>query len=360
MSCEKLNDVTVVLTAAGAPGAVGIIQSLRSNKERALRIIGTDMRVHASGRPFLDGFHQVPRGSDPEFIDAIIDACRKAGADVILPLSTEELLAFASSKERIADDCGARVCVSGRTAIETANEKARLFETLDAAGVPVPSHITVKSAEGLRDAATTLGYPHAPVCMKPSFAHGGRGFRVIEHGDDTTTMLLDRKPENSSISIDEAERLLTGLKEPTEMLVMEYLPGTEYSVDLLCSHGEMVVAVTRSRDEIRSGISFRGTVVDSPKAVSVCEMICDEIGFDGPVGVQLREDADGALKVLEINPRLHGSVALTVAAGVNLPYLAVKNCLGEPFRIPPVRYGTMMSRYWGATFHGEDGLPYTL
>ncbi len=360
MSCERLNDATIILTAAGAPGAVGIIQSLRANKERTLNIIGTDMRVHASGRPFLDGFHQVPRGGDPEFIDTVIDACVKAEANVVLPLSTEELLAFASSKERITDSCGARVCVSDRKAIETANEKAKLFEALGTAGVPIPSHITVKSACDLRDAATTLGYPHTAVCMKPSFAHGGRGFRAIEHADDTAAMLLDRKPENSSISIEEAERLLAGLSDPPDMLVMEYLPGAEYSVDMLCSKGEMLVAVTRVRDEIRSGISFRSTVVDSPKVESICEMICGEIEFEGPVGVQLREDVDGTPKVLEINPRLHGSVALTVAAGVNLPYLAVKQCLGEPFTIPPVRYGTKMSRYWGATFHGEDGLPHTL
>ncbi|MDH3365732.1 MAG: ATP-grasp domain-containing protein [Thermoplasmata archaeon] len=359
MSCERLKEVAVMVTAAGAPGAVGIIQSLRAAKERTLTIVGTDMRIHASGRPFLEGFHQVPRGRDPGFIDAVIEACEDSGTEVIIPLSTEELLAFASEKERIVASCGAKVCVSSKKAIEIANEKARLFETLGAAGVPVPSHVSITSADELRSAATTLGYPHAPVCMKPSFAHGSRGFRVIEHGDDTTNLLLERKPENSSISISEAERLLTGLREPPEMLVMEYLPGREYSVDMLCSQGEMLVAVTRSRDEIRSGISFRGTVVNSPEAVSVCETICGEIDFDGPVGVQLREDADGALKVLEINPRLHGSVLLTVAAGVNLPYLAVKSCLGEPFTIPPINYGTRMSRYWGAMFHGEDGLPYT-
>jgi carbamoyl-phosphate synthase large subunit len=187
-----------------------------------------------------------------------------------------------------------------------------------------------------------------------------QGFRVIEDAADTDEMLLGRKPENASISIAEAERLLAGLADPPEMLVMEYLPGRELSVDLLCSNGEMLVAVPRSRDEIRSGISFRGTVVKCDEAVDICRRICDTIPFEGPVGVQLREDRDGALKVLEINPRLHGSVVLSVAAGVNLPYLAVKEALGEDFSMPAIRYGTKMTRFWGATFHDEDGLPHTL
>ena len=360
MSRNSMNDIAVLVTATGAPGAVGIIDSLRTNRERALKIVGTDMRATASGRPFLDGFYQVPPGRDPGFIDAVIDACEREKIDVILPLSTEELLAFATERSRILDSCGAKVCVSSREAIETSNEKARLFQTLEAAGVPVPTHTTVRGANDLRGAADALGFPRTPVCMKPSFAHGGRGFRVIEGDKDTRDVLLERKPENSSISIHEAERLLAGIDEPPEMLVMEYLPGREYSVDMLCSNGEMLVAVPRTRDEIRSGISFRGTIVDNPAAVAVCESTCAAIGFDGAIGLQMREDGDGTLKVLEVNPRLHGSVVLTVAAGVNLPYLSLKNCLGEQFAIPAIRYGTVMSRYWGATFHGEDGLPYTL
>lgn len=360
MSGEALGRVSVLVTAVGAPGAAGIIGALRRNGERDISVFGVDMNPQASGRPFVDGFRQVPRGSDPGFVDEMIDACEEHGAKVIVPLSTEELLAFASSRARICDSCGASTIVSSKEAIEVSNEKARLFSKLDSAGVPAPEHSIVRSSGELRDACAKLGYPELPVCMKPSFAHGGRGFRVIENTANTDDMLLRRKPENASISIAEAERLLAGLADPPEMLVMEFLPGREFSVDMLCSNGEMLVAVPRSRDEIRSGISFRGTIVECDDAVDICRRICDVIHFEGPVGVQLREDRDGALKVLEINPRLQGSVVLSVAAGVNLPYLAVKEALGEDLSIPAIRYGTKMTRFWGATFHDEDGLPYTL
>ena len=165
MSRNSMDDITVLVTAAGAPGAVGIIESLRANRERGVRIIGTDMRMAASGRPFLDGFFQVPPGRDPDFIDSVIDICKRAGVDVILPLSTEELLAFASERERISDSCGSRVCVSPRGAVEASNEKAKLFQALGAAGVPVPTHRTISTANELRSAAETLGFPENLVCM---------------------------------------------------------------------------------------------------------------------------------------------------------------------------------------------------
>lgn len=360
MTDEALDRVSVLVTAVGAPGAPGIVGALRKNGERELSVFGVDMNPQASGRPFVDGFWRVPRGSEPEFVDEMIESCKEFEAQVIVPLSTEELLAFASAKERIRQATGAVTVVSSKEAIEASNEKAKLFSKLSSAQVPTPEHVIVRPSDDLREACAKLGHPDLPVCMKPSFAHGGRGFRVIEDSPATDDMLLKRKPENASISVAEAQRLLAGLADPTEMLVMEFLPGTEYSVDMLCSKGDMLVAIPRSRDEIRSGISFRGTVVESHEAVDVCRRICDAIEFDGPVGVQLREDREGAIKVLEINPRLHGSVVLSVAAGVNLPYLAVKGALGETFSIPPTRYGTKMTRFWGATFHDKDGLPYTL
>ena len=360
MTGEALGRVSVLVTAVGAPGAAGIVNALKRNGEREVSVFGVDMNPQASGRPFVEGFWRVPRGSEPGFVDEIIETAQEFETQVIVPLSTEELFAFASARERIREVTGAVTVVSSKDAIETANEKGRLFSKLSAAGVPTPEHVVVRTPDELMGACSKLGHPDTPVCMKPSFAHGGRGFRVIEDSSSTDEMLLKRKPENASISVAEAERLLAGLAEPVEMLVMEYLPGRELSVDMLCSKGEMLVAIPRSRDEIRSGISFRGTVIESEEAVDVCRRICDAIEFDGPVGAQLREDRDGALKVLEINPRLHGSVVLSVAAGVNLPYLAVKGALGEACSIPPVRYGTKMTRFWGATFHDKDGLPYTL
>ncbi|UCE92317.1 MAG: ATP-grasp domain-containing protein [Methanobacteriota archaeon] len=360
MSSEALGRVSVLVTAVGAPGAAGIISALRRNGERETSVFGVDMNSQASGKALVDGFSKVPKGNDPGFIDDIIDASHEFDVGVILPLSTEELLAFASAKDRIRESTGAVTVVSAKDAIAASNEKGKLFTRLASAGVPVPEHSVVRSPAQLRRACAELGHPGLPVCMKPSFAHGGRGFRVIEDSAPTDDTLLRRKPESASISLVEAERLLAGLESPPEMLVMEFLPGREYSVDLLCSKGEMLVAIPRSRDEIRSGISFRGTVVDRDDAVDVCRRVCDTMEFDGPIGVQFREDRDGALKVLEINPRLHGSVALSVAAGVNVPYLAVKGALNEPFDIPPIRYGTTMTRYWGATFHDKDGLPHTL
>ncbi len=359
MTNARMRDLRVVVTAVGAPGAVNIVDALRKNGERKVTVLGTDIRPDPSGKAFVDSYRIVPRGSSPNYVKRIISVCREFKADALLPLSTEELVSLATNKKAIESRTGTKVSISKEKSIRTALMKAPMYRKLAPEGVPVPEFRIVRSLDEFRRACRDLGYPGRSVCMKPSFAHGGRGFRHIASLENTTEMLLESKPEGSSISFEEAERVLKGVREFPELIVMEYLPGKEYSVDLLCSKGVPRVAIPRLRTEVRSGISFNAVSENNREAIRISRQICRKVEFDGPIGIQLKEDRNQKLKLLEINPRLHGSVILSVAAGVNIPYLALKECLGEKYVVPKPRYGTKMTRYWGASFHGQDGLSYT-
>src|SRR5205823_5762072 len=65
------HDVTTILiTAAGAPGAAALLRGLRENGEREVRIVGVDMSERSIGKHLCDAFHLVPPGSDPGYADA--------------------------------------------------------------------------------------------------------------------------------------------------------------------------------------------------------------------------------------------------------------------------------------------------
>ena len=55
-------------------------------------------------------------------------------------------------------------------------------------------------------------------------------------------------------------------------------------------------------------------------------------------------------KVIEINPRMGGSISLSVAAGVNLPYYSVKLALNEKLPIKKITNNVRMNRYWKELF----------
>ena len=87
--------LSILVSAAGAPGTAALLRALRENGERPVRLVGTDMSERAVGRHFCDAFHLVPPGSDPGFADAVLEICRDEGVEVVLPQSSFDLLGLA-------------------------------------------------------------------------------------------------------------------------------------------------------------------------------------------------------------------------------------------------------------------------
>ena len=56
--------------------------------------------------------------------------------------------------------------------------------------------------------------------------------------------------------------------------------------------------------------------------------------WNGVANIDLRETADRQIHVIEINPRYWGSLSASIYAGVNFPYLAILDCIGESFAVP--------------------------
>ena len=142
-----------------------------------------------------------------------------------------------------------------------------------------------------------------------------------------------------------------------EIMVEEYLPGEEYTVDILADSGNPLLVIPRLREQIKLGVSFRGKVIKDQEIIDYSKKIVNKLKLHGLVGLQFKRDKNKIPKILESNPRLQGTNVLSAASGVNLPYLAVKLLLGEKFEVPEPKWGTGMVRYWGEIFYDENGFP---
>ena len=140
-----LNDLTVLMTGAGAPGASGIIKCLRKNGERNIRIVGVDLNENATGRKLVDTFYKVPAGKDPAFLPCILDICKKESVQVVMPLVTRELFAFSQSKGKF-EDSNIALSVMDYEALCVANNKANLLNKMCALGMPTPKFIVCDTA----------------------------------------------------------------------------------------------------------------------------------------------------------------------------------------------------------------------
>lgn len=352
---EKLNGIKVFITGAGAPGAPGIIKSLRKVKEREITILGGDANLENSvGAGLLDKIFRIPFAESPDFIQKVLDICIAEKIDVILPLVTRELLIFAQNKSLFSKK-GIYVSVSDPEQLEIANSKYLLMKFCRENDVPVPDFHLVHSLEEFTDAAKKLGYPGRKICFKPPVSNGLRGFRIIEDGQDRLFSLMNEKPNNIYISFNEFVSICKGGETFPELLVMEFLPGEEYSVDVLADDGDFICAIPRSRDHIKMGISFVGTVVEDREIIGYSKRVVERLKLNGNIGLQFKRDLNGIPRLIESNPRVQGTIVLCTAAGANMVYDAVRIGIGERPGIPEIKWGLKMIRYWDELFLDING-----
>ena len=352
---RNLRSIRLFITGAGAPGAPGIIKSLRKVTERKIEILGGDAKPENSvGAGLLDKIFQIPFPESPDFIEKVLQICLNEKVDIIIPLVTRELLVFAANKKLFTEN-RISVSVSDQEPLTIANNKYLLMKFCRENNIPVPAFHLVKSLNEFREAAGMLGYPVEKICFKPPVSNGLRGFRIIEDNQDRLFSLLNEKPNNIFIGFDEFISICNSGHSFPELIVMEYLPGEEYSVDVLVNNGRFISAIPRSRDHIKMGISFVGSAVNDKEIIKYSRMVVEGLKLNGNIGLQFKRDKNGIPKIIESNPRVQGTIVLCTAAGENMVYEAVKLGIGEELSVPEINWGVKMIRYWDELFLDING-----
>ena len=336
-------EIVVLITGSGAPGIKGTLYSLKNNFDgRKIRTIGTDTKGYVVGKYLCDNFYKVPNPSEDSFIPELLKICEKEEVDVVLPQTTDELFKLAESSKEFKK-INTKVAISSKSAIELSNNKHELMKISKKLGLPTAKFHLVNNSSDLEKYAGELGWPSKPVVVKPPVSSGMRGLRIIDEKFDRKNSFYSEKPTDVYLKLDEFKEIV-GEKFP-ELLLMEFLPGKEYSVDILKANTTTIVP--RSRDLIRTGITFNGTVEKNEQIIDTSAKLSEKIGLKYAFGFQFKLDENGTPKIIECNPRIQGTMVLSTLAGANIIYGAVKHALGEDVPDFEIKWGTRLLRYWG-------------
>lgn len=296
----------VLVTGVGGPAGQAVLRSL---VRRGDDVWGADMDGWAAGLYLVpaDRRRTVPPGRAPEFVDELRDLCAAEGIEVLVPTVDAELVPLAHRRDELLA-VGTVLAAPPAEVLELALDKAALADRC----APL---LRVPTTHVLDARALDVAWDF-PVIVKPRSGSGSRGVRVVPDAD-----------------------ALRDIGADTGLIVQELLPGEEYSVDVLADAGSRVVAaVPRTRTRVDSGVSIAGTTLQDEGLIATATAVAEAIGLVGVANVQLRRDTRGEPALLEVNPRFPGALPLTVAAGADLPALAVDLALGRelpravPFR----------------------------
>jgi len=289
----------VLVTGAGGPAAIATMKALRGDD--TVELFAADMDPWGAGLYLVPPEARVliPAGAAPGFAESLLDRCLALGADVVWPTVDAELRPLARAREAFAAAGIALLLAPGR-ALDVILDKLLLAERcLNVVRVPR----TALLGPAIDPASWTY-----PVVVKPRTGSGSRGVVTVGSAAE-----------------------LASLPRSAELIVQEFLPGEEYSIDVLAdSGGQVIASVPRIRAKVDSGVSVGGRTVRDCELEQFGRDVAVATGLTYVANVQCRRDRAGYPALLEVNPRVPGTLGLTIASGVDMPRLALDSLLGRP------------------------------
>lgn len=339
--------IRVLLTSCGGVVFPGMVECLRAEADYRFYVLGTDCQADAVGRHFVDHFATVPHGDDPGYANAILALARRHNIHVIVPFSDEEMLAL-SRKREIFQSAGVCVAASPYPAVKTASHKGEMLEFVRAAGIETPDFFRPRTIAELAEAVGMLGYPANDVVVKPASGRGARGFWRLSERQDTRDLLMQSRGLQTMPYRYFAAML--GTAEPLpDIVVMQYLDGEDFNVDVLCDRGNLLYCVPMERLLPAAGPVLVGRVVHDPAMDDLARRVVAAFGFSHNINIEAAYPQTGRVErplIYEINPRVSGPIAATREAGVNLLLWGILGALGLPLPEGKPYCDVTMTRCW--------------
>lgn len=250
----------------------------------------------------------LPFISDPDFIDEFNKVIKDNEIDWVFPAYDDVLLHLSLHRDALA----APLLTSSPEVVYTARSKRRTYEHLAGCNFVPSVYETIESV------------PSYPVFLKPDIGQGSQGIFLAK----------DRASAETHIALDPS------------LLICEYLPGEEFTVDCFTNrHGVTLFCGARKRARVKSGISVATFPVDLDEEVRpICEAIMDRLPFRGAWFFQVKRSKDGQLKLLEVAPRIAGSMGGFRNWGINFPALTVYDFAGHDVKVLRNPHSFIMDR----------------
>lgn len=316
-----MQGMTVLITGAGTTNFHGVVQGIRSQSEFAVRVIGCDMNPLNTGRHIADAFHVVPPGSDPRFVETVLELCRVHDVQLLIPIIDYELPALAGARSRF-DAVGCKLALSGPETVERCIDKWRTYQFLSEHGIPTPR-------TWLPDALPDeLDFP---LFIKPR--RFGRATLDCHWIDDEAALCYQ-------------------LRRSADPLVQEAVVGQLHSVDVLSDFdGRVVNALVRRTVESKSGVVTKARTVRDPELLELAITTGEQLGMVGAFGIDCFRHSEGVC-VIEVNARVQSGLAMSIGAGFNIPAELLRLAAGRevPRRSGEYQVGAQMVRYWSEMF----------
>ena len=268
------------------------------------KVIATDMSNLAPAIYEADKYYIVPKMTAPEYLDVVLDICKKEEITGVLSLIDPELSLLAQNQEKFAA-IGTTVIGSTYDLCEMALDKFQMYHWLTAHGYRCAKSYMDKEAFFADVDAGVITYP---VFVKP--ARGSASISISKVYDRETVELLFAHEDG--------------------LMIQEFLDGQEIGADVyidMVSH-EVVSIFTKKKLKMRAGETDKAVSFKDEKLFALIERFVKDAGYNGQIDIDIF-DVNDEYYISEVNPRFGGGYPHAFESGADHMKLIINNLDGK-------------------------------
>ena len=294
--------MNILILSAGTRNK--IVQYFVKTLNGAGKVVATDMSNLAPAIYEADKYYLVPKMTAPEYLDVVLDICKKEEITGVLSLIDPELSLLAENKEKF-EAIGTTVIGSSYALCEMSLDKFQMYNWLTEHGYKRAKSYMDKEAFFADVDAGLITYP---VFVKP--ARGSASVSISKVYDRETVELLFAHEDG--------------------LMIQEFLDGQEIGADVyidMVSH-EVVSIFTKKKLKMRAGETDKAVSFKDEKLFALIERFAKDAGYNGQIDVDIF-DVNGEYYISEVNPRFGGGYPHAFESGVDHMKLILNNLNGK-------------------------------
>ena len=241
---------------------------------------------------------------------------------LIVPATETSLLGLRQLDEN--DPLRHKAVIPGDEALDIALDKEKTWQLAHQLGIPTPSGVLISTLSEIGQVQ------QFPVVLKPTHS------KVMVDGALRTLAVAVVKNES------ERQEQLRRWLPVTAVQQQEYVSGRGIGVEFLFNHGRKIWHFAHERVHeypLTGGASsYRRSITPPTAMLHDAEKLLTALNWHGVAMVEFKMNANDQYWLMEINPRLWGSLALSIDAGVDFPLGLLQIARGnEPALQPKYR-----------------------
>ena len=266
----------------------------------------------------------MPRITAPDYIDIILDICKKEQISGVFSLIDPELSLISKNAERFLQ-IGVTPIVSPYDLVEACFDKYSFYKMMLKMGIPT-AECYISKEEFMR--AKKDGKISYPVFAKP--VKGSASINI------------------SKVSSDSEIDVLFDLYD--DIMIQEYMSGQEYGADVYIDmiSGKCTSIFIKKKIKMRAGETDKSISVKIPFLFDTIKSFTEKAGFRGMIDIDIFHDATKDIFYFsEVNPRFGGGYPHAYTCGVNMPLCVINNLEGKenPDTIGAYKENICMMKY---------------